>query len=73
MTSIAPITSVGILRAGDLQISARNEAARQHNTETKTVSVEIACPVDPATRSQAGSDVLRSVPLTERRLLDIKV
>ncbi|WP_336491428.1 hypothetical protein [Methylobacterium nigriterrae] len=73
MTSIASITQVGILRASALQQSVRNDLARRHDDETRTVTVETARPVDPATRIRAGSDVLRSVPLTERRLIDIKV
>jgi hypothetical protein len=41
MTITVPITQVGILRATEIVHDARNDAARRHETEPRTISVEV--------------------------------
>lgn len=70
--TVGSLNSLGPLRATELVLSTRNDAARRHDT-TKSVMVEVVRPVDPETKLRAEADVMRSVPTTERLLIDISV
>ncbi|GJE26711.1 hypothetical protein [Methylobacterium organophilum] len=70
--TIGSLNSLGPVRAAELGLSLRNDAAARH-APPETVTVEVVRPVDPATKLRADADVMRSEPVTERRLIDIKV
>ncbi|MGU3361750.1 hypothetical protein ACLBWX_15565 [Methylobacterium sp. M6A4_1b] len=63
MTITVPITQVGLLRATEIVHGSRNDAARRHETEPRTVSVEVD-------RSRAGE---RDGIPSQRRVVDLRV
>lgn len=73
MTITVPITSVGPLRAADLQLSARNDLIRRGDGETRLVTVEVVRPLDPMRPSRAPGADVPSVGPSERRLVDLMV
>lgn len=66
------ITAVGPVLAAEIGYFGRNEAARSRE-EPKTVTVEVVRPIDPETKIKADSDVMQSVPRTDRLRIDISV
>lgn len=70
--TIGSLSSVGPVRAAELGLLVRNDAA-QRREETPMATVEIVRAVDAATMRKADADVIRSVPETERLRIDIRV
>lgn len=73
MTQRISIASVGLLRQTELQLSARNDALRRNDAETRTVTVEIERPVEPSRSDRTDGDGSPTEPQTVKRLVDIKI
>ncbi|KQO71909.1 hypothetical protein [Methylobacterium sp. Leaf89] len=63
MTITVPLMQVGIIRATEIVHGARNDAARRHEAEPRTVSVEVG-----RARDAEGDVVGR-----QRRIVDVRV
>ena len=67
MTITVPLTQVGIIRATEIVHGARNDAARRHETEPRTVSVDIGRAEAPAGIETA------TIPASQRRVVDLRI
>lgn len=67
MSLTVSLNRVGILRANDILHQARNDAARRHEVEPQTVSVEVA-------RSSERLDTRTSeAPAGQSRIVDLRI
>lgn len=67
MTLTISLNQVGIVRATELLHRARNDAARLHETEPRTVSVEVDRKPD------AENARVRGLPTPQQRIVDLQI
>ncbi|MDB5646678.1 hypothetical protein [Methylobacterium sp.] len=67
MTMAVSLNQVGVIRATEILHQARNDAARRHETEPKTVSVDIGRAEAPAGIETA------TIPASQRRVVDLRI
>ncbi|MDR7040219.1 hypothetical protein J2X36_005000 [Methylobacterium sp. BE186] len=70
MIAGAPLSSIGLLRQAELELTARNAALRRGAPADAPVTVDIAQPVE---RLRAGAGIEAAAEPARRRILDITV
>lgn len=63
MTITVPITAIGIVRASEALLAARNDLAQRHDNTTKIVSVEV----------ERNAGIATSELPSQKRAVDLQV